>query len=122
MKRISFVLIAAFCVSAAPSLAKNEIGTMERGSYVCELPADPMRENPTPGAVGIVQADENFTILSASRYRSPQGEGTYLRRGAMVRMTSGPRNGDAYRIVGRDFLRKLDENGEVTRLRCLRQG
>ncbi len=112
--RIALPLTIALLM-AAPALADGPIGTIARGTYVCELPGD------ASGAVGIEQPEESFTILSASRYSSPQGSGTYLRRGDIVAMTSGPRNGVSYRIIGRDFLRKLDENGEPSRLRCLRR-
>ncbi|MCB2066738.1 MAG: elongation factor P [Erythrobacter sp.] len=100
---------------SAPLAAQGQIGTIERGRYVCELPGD------AAGAAGIEQPDESFSITSASRYSSPQGEGTYLRRGDRLTMTSGPRNGDSYAIISRNFLRKL-ENGEPGRLRCVRQG
>lgn len=112
-----FLALAAFAAAsalAAPALAQGQIGTIERGTYVCELPGD------AAGAVGIPQPEESFTIESASRYSSPQGDGTYLRRGNRLTMTSGPRNGDTYEVVGRGFLRKI-VNGEVSRLRCVRQ-
>ena len=117
MKRAA--ILAVFAISgaaivAAPALAQSEIGTIERGVYVCELPGD------VRGAAGIEQPEESFVIESASRYSSVQGSGTYLRRGDHVMMTSGPRNGDAYRMVGRDFLRKLKADGEPGRLRCVR--
>lgn len=108
-----FALMAA--TIAVPSLAQGQLGTIERGNYICELPGD------AGGAAGIPQPEESFTIESASRYSSPQGNGTYLRRGERVTMTSGPRNGDAYQIVGNGFLRKIEE-GRPSRLRCVRQG
>ena len=33
------------------------------------------------GRAGVAQPARSFTIESASRYSSPQGAGTYLRRG-----------------------------------------
>ena len=114
MKRaiFPFTLIAASLT--VPSLAQGQLGTLERGFYACELPGD------AGGAAGIAQPEESFTIESASRYSSPQGNGTYLRRDNRVTMTSGPRNGDEYQIVGNGFLRKLEE-GQPGRLRCVRQ-
>lgn len=110
--------LAATCLIAwgisVPALAQQDIGTMPRGEYRCELPGD------AAGAAGVEQAEESFTILSASRYRSGDGRGTYLRRGNMLSMTSGPRNGDRYVIVSENFLRKLDADGKPTRLRCIR--
>ena len=114
MKRASLTLLALAAMAAGPAAqAQGPIGTIERGRYVCELPGD------AAGAAGIAQPDENFRIRSASRYASPQGGGTYLRRGDTLTMTSGPRNGDRYRIQSSGFLRKI-ENGEPGRLRCIR--
>lgn len=115
MNRASALLGTAAIALASPLLAQDQIGTIERGRYVCELPGD------ASGAAGVVQAEEEFTIKSASRYKSPQGNGTYLRRGDRLTMTSGPRNGDSYEISGRGYLRKID-GPLVTRLRCVRQG
>ena len=113
MPRLSLVCSSLVLAVAAPLAAQERIGTIERGDYVCELPGD------AGGSVGLVQKHESFRIESASRYSSPQGDGTYLRRGDRVMFTSGPRNGDAYAIVRRGYLRKL-ESAEVSRLRCLR--
>jgi hypothetical protein len=115
MNRILISLVLAASTLAAPAAAQGQIGTIERGPYVCELPGD------AAGAAGIPQPEESFTIESASRYSSPQGNGTYLRRGDRLTMTSGPRNGDSYEVVGPGFLRKI-VNGEVSRLRCVREG
>jgi hypothetical protein len=100
---------------AAPALAQWPIGTIERGRYVCELPSD------IPGEVALEQPDESFEIAGASRYRSPQGNGTYLRRGDRVVMSSGPRNGVEYEVISPSLLRKLD-NGTPGRLRCYHRG
>jgi hypothetical protein len=115
MNRLSLPIAFASVALAAPAFAQGQIGTLERGFYVCELPGD------AAGAVGVEQPQEGFVIVSASRYSSDQGDGTYLRRGDRLTMTSGPRNGDSYEIVGRGFLRKI-VNGQVSRLRCIRQG
>ncbi|WP_340587851.1 elongation factor P [Erythrobacter alti] len=115
MKTTAFFIGVAALALAGPAAAQQQIGTIERGHYFCELPGD------AAGAAGVRQADESFTIRSASRYSSPQGNGTYLRRGNRLLMTSGPRNGDSYAIIGNGFLRKI-ENGEPSRLRCVRQG
>ena len=102
-------------IAAAPVLAQGQIGTIERGAYVCELPGD------ASGEVGKQQPQENFTVMSASRYRTEDGRGTYLRRGNVMTMSSGPRNGYAYQVVSERFLRKL-ENGKPGRLRCVHSG
>ena len=100
---------------AVPVLAQGAIGTVERGAYVCELPGS------ADGKAGIEQPDRALTIQSASRYSSPQGSGTYLRRGDTLTLTSGPREGERYAVVGGGFLR-LVEDGKPGRLRCLRSG
>lgn len=100
---------------ATPALAQGPIGTVERGHYHCELPAE------VAGEVALEQPDESFEIAGASRYRSPQGNGTYLRRGDHVFMTSGPRNGYEYVMLSESMLRKV-ENGEPGRLRCFWRG
>jgi len=108
-------LIAVMAVLALPSAAaaQGRIGTVARGHYVCELPGK------ADSAAGVEQKDENLTIANSSRYETAQGGGSYLRRGDMLTMTSGPRKGDAYQVVSGTFLRKI-EDGTPGRLRCVR--
>lgn len=107
--------IAAFLAAmlAVPVTAQGPISTIERGAYVCELPGD------ASGAAGVEQPQQGFVIRSSSRYETPQGIGTYLRRGDRLTMTSGPRSGEAYQVVSRKYLRKLEADGSPGRLRCL---
>ena len=114
MKGLPTAIILAGFV-AAPALAQGAIGTVERGGYVCELPGD------AGGSAGVVQSGQALTIESASRYSSPQGSGTYLRRGETLQLTSGPRRGESYAVVGSGFLRRI-EDGKPGRLRCVRSG
>ena len=114
IKCLSPIVMAAAAIGALPVSAQGRIGTLERGQYVCELPGD------ATGQAGVVQEDENFVIVSASRYESKNGAGTYLRRGNTLEMTSGARNGDRYRIVSERYLRKIEE-GSPGRLRCVRR-
>ena len=114
MNRMLFLLLASLALPVTAQ-AQGKIGTVERGIYVCELPGD------AAGQVGIEQPELGFRIASASRYIAPQGTGTYLRRGNVVTMTSGPRNGESYQVMDEGFLRKI-ENGEPGRLRCIRKG
>jgi len=111
---LAALALAMLAFTAFPAAAQGRIGTLAHGAYICELPGD------AAGHAGIEQADSNFTIASASRYNSPQGPGTYLRRGDVVEMTSGPRNGERYQLVSENFLRKL-EDGRPGRLRCVRR-
>ena len=91
---------------------RGQIGTMPQGLYVCELPDEHASSR------GVVQKGTSFRITSASRYISDQGTGTYLRRGDTMVLSSGPRAGERYQVVGDGFVRKL-ENGAPGRLRCL---
>lgn len=99
----------------AAATAQEPITTVDRGTYVCELPGD------AAGRVGQEQAGENFTIANSSRYESGKGGGTYLRRGERLTFTSGPRQGESYAVVSNGFLRRI-ESGQPGRLRCVRQG
>ena len=96
-------------------LAPGWIGVVPRGTFVCELPGN------AAGRAGVAQPERNITIESASRYSSPQGSGSYLRRGDTLTLTSGPRQGESYAVLSNDFLR-LIEDGKAGRLRCVRQG
>ena len=109
----SLPFTALLAALASGAFARGPIDTVERGPYVCELPGDAAK------AAGIPQPDRNFTIETGSRYTSPQGAGTYLRRGKRFDMTSGPRKGDAYRIVHPDFVRLLKTDGAPSSLRCV---
>lgn len=107
------ILIA---LAAVPTFAAGPVETAERGTYKCELPGD------ASGGVGIAQPTENFVISSASRYESGRGDGVYLLRGDLLRFTTGPRKGEAYRVVTPHFLRRLEPDGKPGRLRCVRAG
>jgi hypothetical protein len=107
----------AILLAAAPAaFAQGPIATIERGSYVCELPGD------AGTRAGIPQPERSFTIESSSRYAARQGAGTYLRRGDRLEMTSGPRKGETYRVVRPGFLRGLQPDGKPSRLRCVFTG
>ena len=112
MRALPLLLIAGLAV---PAMAQGPIGTIERGTYLCELPGD------AGGRAGIPQPDREFTIISASRYSAPQGKGTYLRRGDTLLLSTGPRQGESYAVVGTGFLRQI-EDGKPGRLRCIRSG
>ncbi len=111
-----FIITAVLAASAAgAALAQGPIGTLVRGTYACELPGD------AGGRAGQPQPEADLHIESASRYHSPQGAGTYLRRGNTLVLTSGPRQGESYAIQSEGFLRRI-ENGQPGRLRCVHAG
>ena len=114
MKRLSILSVGA-ALFAANASAQGPIGTLDRGTYVCELPGDASRE------AGIPQPEADFTIVGASRYSSAQGGGNYLRRGDVVTFTSGPRKGETYAVISPAFLRRTDD-GRPGELRCVRRG
>ncbi|BBC72669.1 conserved hypothetical protein [Altererythrobacter sp. B11] len=114
---LALSMAAALAPLPAAAQAKlndsGPIGTVERGRYVCELPGR------ADGPAGIAQEDQGFRITSASRYATSAGEGTYLRRGNVLVMTTGPHKGERYLVVSSGFLRRL-EQGRPGPLRCVR--
>jgi hypothetical protein len=112
MRTLATTLILAAAAAAMPASAQGAIGVVARGFYVCELPGD------AAGQAGIEQPQRNFRIQSASRYSSPQGKGTYLRRGNTLTLTSGPRRGESFTVSSSGALRAI-EGGRPGRLRCI---
>jgi hypothetical protein len=112
----SLTSAALLAATASAGFAQGPIDTIDRGSYVCELPGDAASQ------AGIPQPERSFTIEGSSRYSARQGAGSYLRRGDRVEMTSGPRKGEAYRVVRPGFLRVLEADGKPGRLRCVLEG
>ncbi len=108
----------ALIALAAPALASanGRIATLQRGSYICETPGDASTQR------GIPVPEEGFTVTNGSAYWVGNKNGTYLRSGDMVTMTSGPYQGNRYLVKGERYLKKLDEKGQPTGLRCVRQG
>jgi hypothetical protein len=97
---------------AAPG---GEIGTLQQGSYVCELPGD------ATGPAGRKVEAAGFTVVNASSYTTLQGRGTYLLTGNQVVMTSGPKRGERYLRLSPGFLRLADADGAASELRCVRR-
>lgn len=108
---------AAILVAAAPAAAVpgGKLGTLEAGTYVCELPGD------AAGAAGVRQADEGFEIVNANTYRNAVGRGSYLLTGDTVTMTSGPKRGLRYHRISARFLRLIGPDGKDSALRCVRR-
>jgi hypothetical protein len=93
----------------------GQIGVLQQGLYVCELPGD------ATGAAGVRQIGQDFSVHNASRYSTPTGRGTYLLTGDLVEMTSGPKRGQKYRKLSNNFLRELDTASRESNLRCVRR-
>lgn len=118
MTRAMFLLAGlAACAPAQPirPVPGGEIGVLQQGQYVCELPGD------ATGPAGIRQDQQDFSIHNGSRYSTPAGRGTYLLVGDTVTMTSGPKKGQQFRKLSNNFLRELDNAARETDLRCVRQ-
>ncbi len=103
-------------VSADNAPSGGMLGTMPHGNYQCANPGD------AAGDAYAVVAAENFRISTASRYQSDAGSGTYILRGRDLTFTSGPKNGEQFRRVGDNQLRKLEKDGTQTKLLCTRLG
>lgn len=118
MKPFAISLSLTLAVIAVPTAAVSggRLGTLDRGTWECERPGD------AAVAAGVPVPGAGFEITNDSTYRVPEGHGTYLRTGDNVRMTSGPRKGDRYVVRNEHFLRKVDENGNETGLRCIKLG
>ena len=114
MKATSVLFSIAALGAASPALAEGRIGTLAPGAFICELPGD------AAGPAGLEQPEENFAILSGSRYRTAKGSGTYLLSRDKLQMTSGPKKGNSYLVESSALLKKFDRNGSATRLRCVR--
>jgi hypothetical protein len=113
MKRA--LAFATLTLAAAPALAVpgGEIGTLERGRYVCELPGDAL------GPRGRHQPEEDFRVVQGSSYRAGDERGTYLLTGDRVVMTSGPKKGARFRRLSDGFLRRQNPDGSDGDLRCV---
>jgi hypothetical protein len=118
MKRAPILLVTlAACAPARPvtPVPGGQIGVLQQGSYVCELPGD------ATGPAGLRREDQDFAIHNASRYSTAAGRGTYLLTGNLVVMTSGPKQGQQFRKLSNNFLRELNSAGLETQLRCVRR-
>lgn len=114
MKR-GLVTIALLVTGPAVAAPGGPLDSLSPGRYVCELPGD------ATGPAGLRQDQETFVVLNASAYESLAGRGTYLLTGDVVTITSGPKNGQRFRRISTNFLRKLSLDGQDSALRCVRR-
>jgi hypothetical protein len=111
---LPLILAAATATATpAPSTGTGHLGTLSRGLYRCETPGD------AGGPAGNPREDEDFVVISSSRYRVSSGRGVYLRKGNLVTFTSGPFEGVQYRLETERYLIKL---GNAENLRCYWRG
>lgn len=110
---IPTLLVAAS--GAALAVPGGPIDVLAPAAYACEMPGDATH------AAGYRVDAENFAIANSTSYFTPDGRGTYLLTGDDLVLTSGPKNGNRYRRVSDNFLRKLGPDGKETELRCVRK-
>lgn len=113
MPALALSLILASAVTVPSVTGVGQLGTLQKGLYRCEVPGD------ASGPASIARDEEDFRIISSSRYNVPSGRGVYLRKGDLVTITSGPRKGDQYRLVSERHLVKI---GSEDGLRCYWRG
>jgi hypothetical protein len=107
--------IASVC-AAAVQAHEGRLGVIDRGYYACETPGD------AEIGPGIAASEYDFLVISASRYRTADGTGNYLRTGDKVQMTSGPKKGEAFEMKGERFLKMTTGKGVENGIRCIRYG
>jgi hypothetical protein len=113
MKR-ALATIALLATGPALAAPGGPIATLLPGRYICELPGD------ATGPAGLRQDDESFVVLNATSYTASGGRGTYLVTGEVVTITSGPKNGQRFRRISDNFLRRIGPDGQDSTLRCVR--
>lgn len=117
MIRILTISSACLCL-CAPAVAApgGKLGTLPIGEYRCGMPGDADR------GAWIPLEDRQFTIGNSSTYQTSDGWGTYLLTGTRLTFTRGPMAGMKFERISSVTLRWIDENGEVSRIRCVRGG
>jgi len=108
----AFALALTLCAPAG-AVPGGEIGTLEKGLYVCEIPGEDI------GPARLHVPSEDFTVITSSSYRVEGKRGSYLLTGDNVVMTSGPFRGKRYHRLSHGLLRHVDDKGENTSLRCV---
>ncbi len=116
VKRLSYPILAAAALAAAPSLAQGRLGLLPQGEYVCALPGN------AGGAAWNEVQGRNFAITGASSYKAGNGSGTYLLEGKRVTFTRGPMKGMKMMRVSSGMLQEVRRDGKLGRLRCHRAG
>ncbi len=107
---------AALAGATADAAENGRLGTLPVGQYLCALPGD------ATGAAWRLVADKSFTISNGSTYYAKDGAGTYLLLGDRVTFTRGPMNHMRFKRIGNTSIQMVDDKGELTDLRCVRQG
>lgn len=117
MRRTIALLAAAglaVLTLAAHAAPGGKLGTLPHGLYICSTPGD------ATGAPWNVIPEREFTIGTASTYRTSTGSGTYLLTGDRIVFTRGPLKGERFVRTGTSTIRKTDDDGTAGRMRCVR--
>ena len=117
MKRLpALALILALSATPAAAVPGGKLGVLYNGPWTCELPGDATSQP-------VARPEQNFRVVADSSYITTDGHrGTYVRLGNQVQMTSGPFEGQRFVLFGDMLMRKLDDQGHRTALRCVRAG
>ena len=112
------ITLLAVTALAVPALAApgGELSTLPHGLYVCSTPGD------ATGAAWDVIAGGEFTVGTASTYRTSTGSGVYLLTGDRLVFTRGPLKGERFVRTGTTTLQRTDAEGVPGRIRCVRGG
>lgn len=109
------VVLAGAATLPLAAQVGGPLGTLTHGTYECSLPGDALAE-----PFEII-ASETIFIIPGSAYRDADGaRGLYLLRGRELVFTSGPKKGQRFRRVGDNTIRRLQDDGELGRLICVR--
>jgi len=114
----ALIALGLFTALSSTALAApgGRLDTIPLGLYRCALPGD------AAGLAWVPQNDRNFTIGNASTYQTADGSGTYLHTGKTVVFTRGPMRGMQFSRTGNSTLRLLDDEGQPSPVRCVRNG
>ena len=108
----AFAFSLTLCTPAG-AVPGGEIGILEKGRYVCEVPGG------DTGPSRLHVPTEDFTVITASSYRVAGKSGSYLLTGDRMVMTSGPFRGKRYHRLSRGLLRLVDDEGGDISVRCV---
>ena len=118
MKKPIALLAGSLAVASVQLHAQvsGPLNTLPVGRYQCSLPGD------AGGAPWVPIEGKSFSIKNASRYLSPEGSGIYLMSGSDLVCTRGPIKDERYKRMGTSILRMKNEDGTLSRVRCVRTG
>jgi hypothetical protein len=108
-------IVALLLAAPAAATPGGDLDTLPAGDYICELPGD------ATGLAGLHMPKEDFTVVTASSYRSGGEMGSYLLVEDQLTMTGGPLEGKRYQRQSEGFVRLLNAQGNPGDLRCVRR-